>query len=270
MKALLTFLLQCLTANIVFSQGLSLPYYTGFDSPAEKAGWQQFRTGFLSVYSWGTNAGQLYHDYNVGGNSNDTVIDWFVSPPLNFTSPGIITMKVKTGGFSTPFPDNCEIWFGTDNPNPSTGNFVLIANLSYMQPKYQWLDTTVNVSFVSDNGYIAFKYKTIGAAWMDYGIDSIWVSSPVGINEKENYYKIEVNIFPNPFSLQTTLQTNNLIIRNATLTVDNCFGQTIKQIKGISEQTITLHRDNFPSGLYFVRLTQNNKIIARDKLLITD
>lgn len=269
MKTLLTFLLQCLTASIVFSQGLSLPYYTGFDSPSEKAGWQQFRTGFLSLYSWGTNSGILFHDYNVGGNSTDTVIDWFVSPPLNFTSPGTITMKVRTGGFSTPFPDNCEIWFGTGNPNPATGNFVLIANLSYMQPKYQWLDTSVNVSFVSDSGYIAFKYKTIGAFWMDYGIDSIWVSSPVGINEKENFNKIGVNIFPNPFSLQTTLQADK-IFKGATLIVYNSFVQQIKQIKNISGQTITLHRDNLPSGLYFIRLTQNNNVILTEKLVITD
>ena len=160
MKIFLTFLLQCLTASILFSQGLSLPYYTGFDSPAENAGWKEYRTGFLSSYSWGTN-GSLSHDYNVGGNSTDTVIDWFVSPPLNFTSPGTITMKVMTGGFSTPFPDNCEIWFGTNNSNPSTGNFVLIANLSYMQPQYQWLDTTVSIPFVSDSGYIALNIKLL-------------------------------------------------------------------------------------------------------------
>jgi len=91
--------------------------------------------------------------------------------------------------------------------------------------------------------------------------------SPGGINEiaQENL----ISISPNPFCSLTTLQTDNPL-RNATLTVYNCFGQTVKQIKNISGQTVILSRDNLASGLYFVRLTQDSKVIAVDKLVITD
>lgn len=78
-----------------------------------------------------------------------------------------------------------------------------------------------------------------------------------------------VEIFPNPFSTRTTLQSDN-IFKDATLTVYNSFGQQVKQINNISGQTITLHRDNLSSGLYFIRLTQDNKVITTDKLVITD
>ncbi len=77
-----------------------------------------------------------------------------------------------------------------------------------------------------------------------------------------------IKIFPNPFFSQTTLRTNTLF-RNATLTVVNCFGQTVKQIKNISGQTVTFYRENLSSGLYFLRLTEENKIYT-DKLVITD
>src|SRR6476620_4502989 len=115
MKTLLTFLFSSIT-SVILSQGLALPYNSGYDSPAEKAGWQQFRTGVTGSSSWsygggGFAASCVGHDYNVGGNSGDVVIDWFVSPPLNFTAPAIMSLKVKTAGFSTPFPDNFEIWF---------------------------------------------------------------------------------------------------------------------------------------------------------------
>jgi len=90
----------------------------------------------------------------------------------------------------------------------------------------------------------------------------------VGINENNTADNF-VNIYPNPFSSQTTLQTDNLF-KNATLTVYNSYGQTVKQIKNISGQTITLFRDNIPSGLYFLRLTQDNKTFSADKLIITD
>jgi len=77
------------------------------------------------------------------------------------------------------------------------------------------------------------------------------------------------NLYPNPFSSLTTLQTDKLLA-NATLTVYNSFGQTVQQIKNISGQTVTLSRDNLPSGLYLVRLTQDNKVIAIDKLVVSD
>lgn len=83
---------------------------------------------------------------------------------------------------------------------------------------------------------------------------------------KANSY---INIFPNPFYMQTTLQTSNLL-HNATLTVYNSYGQTVKQIRNISGQTINFHRDNLPSGMYIILLTEENKTISADKLVIID
>jgi hypothetical protein len=88
-----------------------------------------------------------------------------------------------------------------------------------------------------------------------------------GINEIISLSQVQ--IFPNPFSSQTTLQTNKTF-KGATLTVYNLFGQQVKQIKNISGQTFTLHRDNLQSGLYFLQLTEENKIIATEKLIISD
>jgi hypothetical protein len=75
--------------------------------------------------------------------------------------------------------------------------------------------------------------------------------------------------YPNPFSTQTTLKTN-IFLKDATLTLYNSYGQTVKQIKNISGQSITLYRDNIQSGLYFIRLTQGNKTFATEKLIIID
>jgi len=97
---------------------------------------------------------------------------------------------------------------------------------------------------------------------------TIILQNTTGINDnvvKNN----EFTIYPNPFSFSTTLQADK-IFKDATLTVYNSYGQTLKQIKNISEQTIILHRDNLPSGLYFIRLTENNNNFVTNKLVITD
>jgi len=51
--------------------------------------------------------------------------------------------------------------------------------------------------------------------------------------------KKEFLLYPNPFSSSTTLRTD-IFLKNATLTVYNSYGQTVKQIKNISGQTVTL------------------------------
>lgn len=76
-------------------------------------------------------------------------------------------------------------------------------------------------------------------------------------------------IYPNPFSYQTTLQMNK-IFKNVTLTLYNTQGRQVKQINNISGQTISLQRDNLSSGLYFLQLIQDNKILTTDKIVITD
>jgi len=123
---------------------------------------------------------------------------------------------------------------------------------------------------VSSGGIVGNPTMQTGSG----GLVTTLCSTFVAINEitsKTSFY-----ISPNPCSAQTTLHSDHLL-HNATLTVDNCFGQMVAQIKNISGQTVIFSRDNLASGLYFIRLTEENpddngagKTIAVEKLIITD
>ena len=91
--------------------------------------------------------------------------------------------------------------------------------------------------------------------------------SILAINENSSNNRF--SIFPNPFISTTTIETT-INLKNASLTLYNAYGQSLKQINNISGNTIALSRDHLPSGLYFMRLTEENKIIAEEQLLITD
>lgn len=78
-----------------------------------------------------------------------------------------------------------------------------------------------------------------------------------------------IKIYPNPFNSYTTIQLNKTVI-NAEATIFNLYGQQVKNIKNIFGQKIIFHRDNIPSGLYFIHITKDNKIISTSKLIITD
>lgn len=89
----------------------------------------------------------------------------------------------------------------------------------------------------------------------------------LGVNEITEQHS--VSIFPNPFSTQMNLHTDNYF-NDATLVIYNSFGQLVRQIKNISGETVTIFRENLSSGVYFMRLIQDNKIIFVNKLVITD
>jgi hypothetical protein len=78
-----------------------------------------------------------------------------------------------------------------------------------------------------------------------------------------------LTIFPNPFNNQTTLQTN-FQMKHSNLIVYNSLGQAVKQMNNISGQSVILSRDNLPVGMYFLRLTEDNKTLAVEKMVITD
>jgi len=109
--------------------------------------------------------------------------------------------------------------------------------------------------------------STITTLTFSSGIETTLCIS-IGVNEIPEQ-ELAVSIFPNPFSLQTTLQTDHYFY-DATLTVYNSFGQLVKETKNISGYAVTVFRDNLPNGLYFIQLTESGKIISSQKVVITD
>jgi len=138
----------------------------------------------------------------------------------------------------------------------------------YRKSIVKWLRNKQTIDF-----YWAFGNPGVGNF-----LDAVTICNTTGISDIEN--NISVSVFPNPVSTQTILQTDlpdgrQAILHNATLTVDNCFGQTVAQIKNINGQIITFKRENLPSGLYFYKVTGDkgqgtSEVIATGKLIITD
>lgn len=123
-----------------------------------------------------------------------------------------------------------------------------------------------SVAMQPDGKIVAAGSAQITNGGDDFSITRYNNSISTGINAGAEQ-NAEIIIFPNPFSIQTTLRTET-ILQNATLTIYNLFGVKVKEIENISGQTVTISRYNLASGLYNVLLTDENKIIAKRKLVI--
>lgn len=160
------------------------------------------------------------------------------------------------------FNINSDPQFVTPSGGAGTAFDGLIADWS-LQASSPCIDAgdPVGTYPVSD---IAGNLRVVGTR-IDIGAYENQGSVGVGNLTVENL----VTVYPNPFSSYTSLKSA-INLKDATLRVYNSFGQAINQINNLSGQTIIFHRDKLPSGLYFIRLTQDNKTIATDKLIITD
>lgn len=103
---------------------------------------------------------------------------------------------------------------------------------------------------------------------VNYTSSFLYANVITGINETMTD-KETVTAYPNPFSILTTLHATHPF-QEATLTIYNLNGQTVKQMTNISGQTVTVLRDQLPAGLYFIRIAEVSKISITNKLIITD
>ena len=71
-----------------------------------------------------------------------------------------------------------------------------------------------------------------------------------------------MSIYPNPISGQTTLQTN-IFCNGATMTLYNSFGQVVQEVNNINGTIINFQRENLSTGLYFIRLENNDKTYSQ-------
>jgi Secretion system C-terminal sorting domain len=171
---------------------------------------------------------------------------------------------------STNICSSLATWYGSGNSGTMVSG---ISGGYWVGATNKYLALKLIVGTNTYYGWARLDFVTGSFTVKDYAYESTpntciqTGQTAVGINE--NTGKHVFSIFPNPFISNTTIQTiDNL--KNASLTICNSYGQTVKQVKNISGQTISLSRDNFPCGMYFVRLTEENKIIAVEKLIITD
>ncbi|MFT5860695.1 MAG: hypothetical protein ACI865_002809 [Flavobacteriaceae bacterium] len=124
---------------------------------------------------------------------------------------------------------------------------------------------TLNYSTIDDRPFDGISYYRLKQTDYD-GKSSYSAIEAVEFSVKNDFI---LEIYPNPFSIKTTVHTSKNI-KASSLIVYNSYGRVVKQIKNISGQTFTFARENLLSGLYFMNLVKDNKIVATEKMVIID
>ena len=262
------------------------PYSTSFGIDEEKAGWQQYRTKYKGTdYKWEfwtfsftrngiyeTKPGLVHRCNNVSG-VPDTIMDWMVSPPLQFSSPSELYVNFYTGGYSSPGAGyhGCKVYFSGGSPDPAMGDYVEIADLTINLPSYsyKWYDTNIHITHTAAKGYIAFVYYIEGNHWFEMSIDSVATTAElvVGISKHEIDMQNSITVFPNPVNNQLIVEIAGQA-RNDVWNIEiyDIFGRTVLS-KEVSNDKTMVDMSNLSSGVYILRVESKDKIVGRKKII---
>lgn len=219
--------------------------------------------------------------------NNDSIVDFVIHFGGSGSTIGVICSPQNNNAYAGNFVDGVHLpwalsasnnicdtlstWYDSNNP----GTMGLGTSIGYWpSATNKYLALKIIVGTNTYYGWARFDLLAISSSFTikDYAYESTpnacIQSGKTNLDSNENSNK-NISVFPNPFISSTTIQTiSNL--KNATLTIYNSYGKALKQMKNISGKTISLFRENLPSGVYFIRLTDENKMIAAEKLIIID
>jgi len=276
MKKIAVLLLSFFCFYSIYGQ---VVYYTGFDSISDQTAWTEYRLGDLDNQHWGFSTDYttsplycLYHDYPMDNNT-DSIEDWFVSPALFISATSGVNLNVRQSRMSFPPAVYFGVWFSDGSPDPASGDYVEIGDLTlFPTEQYVYHDTDLVIPNQADTGYIALKYKAGYYEWLMVWVDDILISGayPLGINSNTIDDKSEMLVYPNPCSSSFKLSISQDVFdkfSNISLELYNGYGQKVREVVSISDKTITINRGMLNGGIYFYKLKNNNQLLKSGKLI---
>lgn len=220
--------------------------------------------------------------------NNDTVVDFILQYGGGTSTIGVMCYPQNNNAYSGNFVNGTYLpwslstsnsicaslatWYDFNNP----GTLALGTNIGHWvgaSDKYLALKLIVGTN--TYYGWVRIDILSNSASFTikDYAYESTpnacIQSGQNNLDTIKYSNKKLISIFPNPFQDTTTIQANSNL-KNATLNMYNSYGKIVKQVNNLSGQTICLSRGTLSSGLYFIKLTEENKVIAVEKILITD
>ncbi len=89
--------------------------------------------------------------------------------------------------------------------------------------------------------------------------------APTGINDQNG--RQALTAFPNPFSHQVEVRGS---FNNSRILISDVTGRIVQDIDNVNGESVIIYRHTLPAGLYLLRQQQNSRVIATQRLLITD
>jgi len=135
------------------------------------------------------------------------------------------------------------------------------ANIPVEAVSYQWIVPAIStvkgkIKIVQDNVNVDYEGTS----------QNFSILTTTGIRNPINL--IQMNMYPNPLIDYASIEFENPLQMNHTLTIYDTQGKMVRSIHNITSDRVRIERKNLTAGLYFIRLRDEHEIRAMGKLLI--
>ena len=153
---------------------------------------------------------------------------------------------------------NWDLLFSTDG---GLNWDIVKDNIPVEERSYQWIVPGIHtakgrIKIVQDN--VNVDYEGISPNFSIYTTTGI--RNPINL--------VQMNIYPNPLTDFASIEFENPLQMNHTLTMYDTQGKMVRSIHNISSDKVRIERLNLTAGLYFIRLRDEREIRAMGKLLV--
>jgi len=237
--------------------------------------------GFILYY------GYLYYREYIQAQLNDSLVagsKYWVSFHVSLSDSSEYAIKEIGAYFSDTAVSSVDVIPLQYSPQ-------ITSNGTHISDKNNWV--LVSGTFIANGGE---KFITIGNYQDSLSIDTLNVGGSSGLGDKTAYYYIDnvcisndsttcdistsvsvnniensVSFYPNPFSLNATLNISSSIIdfENVYYSVYDIMGNKVKE-ELITESNTTINRNSLSSGIYFLKIIVSNKTQFIKKIIITN
>ncbi|MFA4851525.1 MAG: T9SS type A sorting domain-containing protein [Bacteroidales bacterium] len=170
----------------------------------------------------------------------------FVQGTIDSPDPQNITIEIFIADSDSLSYGEGKTYLGSVTPDAS-GNWSVFLNGANHG---DIITTTATDSSGNTSEFSLNKFARIYTEIVEYNLSNI------------------INIYPNPFNSFTTIEFNYEAGQKYSILVFNSIGQLVKSIDNISEDKITIYKENTNKGIYFIQVRNKKEIIGTGKLIV--
>ncbi len=138
----------------------------------------------------------------------------------------------------------------------ANGNQIEWINYQWDSETDDWVASSRRVSKYNANGnqteYIMYNWDSKTNDWFyDFKLVSYWSELTTSISN--NIIDPNYIVYPNPFKDYTTIKLSN-DVQTQKIELIDIHGRIVRTIDNVNSNSVSIHRENLPSGIYFVRI----------------
>jgi hypothetical protein len=258
--------------NLLKSQ-VVLPYFSGFDNTAQRAGWTEFKKAATTFSHWGYGGGAFSapscvgHDYSPSTGISLTD-NWFVSPAFVITNGGTLdSIRYKCSGFSVPVAgDTIALYLlnGSQDPALATSKTLLFdfRGADYINDYTYKLKTALPLAAAPGNSYLAIRYRNTNCSskWLTVSFDNVAIRANSSVSISESEEDNDISVYPNP-------SNGKYIVSGSHITQVEVYDVSGKLIHSVKEtgklMTPEIDLSGSLKGIYFVKIKTGDKVISK-------